>query len=127
MTKKEENPQNSNTSFKIKLTKINNFPGINNTQFKVKLGEGLYQKYKNSQPVVYGTPGDFSMKLFEESLQEVFMQPQERKVKIVMNEGAKKLFDQALMERFTKNYNKNEYRKGLSFKSKIFKQTYKFG
>lgn len=122
MTKKEENQQNLSINFKIKLTK--------KPQPEIKYGKGLYEQLKvkpGSNHVGYDS-SNFSMKLFEEAIANVFIKDPARNVKIITNAAGEELLKQA----FEKEVNKilkeqNEHRKKLSIRSKIFKQTYKFG
>lgn len=86
MTKKEENPQNLNISFKIKLIKKQRLSDLN---------KGIFTKLKTGNRVAYNKM-DFSLKDLEEVIGGYF-----------------------------KNKN-NEHRKKFSFRSKVFKQTYKF-
>jgi hypothetical protein len=109
MTEKEENQQNSNSNFKIKISKKNSFPGIGNQEFKLTFDQtfdvktrihskGIYQQIKsNGNRVVYDK---LSLKEIEEAFSELF---------------------------YGKKPNKDEHRKKISFRSKVFKQTYKFG
>jgi len=93
MTKKEESQQSLNINFKLKIIKKLEPPVLR----EVKLSQGLYGKLNNANKVTY-TPGNFSLKLLEEAIGDLYFKNQ-----------------------------KDEYRKEFSITSKIFKQTYKFG
>ena len=68
----------------------------------------------------------FSLDLFKKAIKDYLEQPKIRGNKVITDKHGKKIFDKALLNEFI-NFNKNEYRKKFSFRSKIFKQTYKFG
>jgi hypothetical protein len=123
MTKKEVNQQNLSFSFKIKLTKKPQ------AAWKInKESQGLYSQLSqnNANKSAYD-PGKFSLDSMREAIGEFFTEKQKtRSVKLVTTQAGKDLFDKALLEEMQKYVN-NEYRKKLSFRSKIFKQTYKFG
>lgn len=126
MTKKEENQQNLSISFKLKLTKKPQAAWCND----VVKGQGLYSQLSqnNANKVTYN-PGSFSLNEMQKAIGNFFTQRNQgqRQTKIHMNKAAEELFNKALMEELQKQIQKNEHRKKLSFRSKIFKQTYKFG
>lgn len=96
MTKLEENQQNLNISFKIKIIKKKDLPAQDIVFSK---GPGLYKQLRsdgNAKPVY--NRGQFSLEMLEQVFQDLYDKKQ-----------------------------KDEYRKKFSIRSKIFKQTYKFG
>ncbi len=128
MTKKEENLQSLNVKFKIKLTKLDqDVPGIDGESFKIKLGEGLYSQLKGGNTVNYNHQ-NFSMQSIQQALTDVFIKDptRTRSITMITNEAGLEEFDKALKKEALKTLKKNGNRKKLSFRSKIFKQTYKF-
>lgn len=125
MTKKEVNQQNLSTSFKLKLVKKPQAAWND----KKRVGQGLYSKLSqnNANKMTYNS-GSFTLQDVEKAFGELLQnQTKERKVKIITNQAGVDLFNKALLEEQLKKVKENEYRKKLSFRSKIFKQTYKFG
>jgi len=125
MTKKEGNQQNLNTSFKIKLIRKPEAAWCDNA---VK-SQGLYQKLRSQNANKYSyNSGSFNLQDMQKVVGDFFAQrnQNQREVKIYGNKAAEELLNKALMEEL-KKYAKDEHRKKLSFRSKIFKQTYKFG
>ncbi len=124
MTKKEENQVSGNFSFKIKLIKkeLPKTPKV--------LGAGLYQQRKNNDntAVAYNRE-EFSIDSFKDVFGDLFnktTKTNNRQVKIITNQAGMKEFEKALKEEALKTIKKDEHRKKLDFRSKIFKQTYKF-
>lgn len=115
MTKKEETLE---IIFRFKITK-KDLPGIGNTPIKleIKTGVGLYQQLKQGNKIKYNT-GKFSL--------QPYVEDPNRNVKIVTNQAGMDAFNNAIKEQ-NKKAKEDEYRKKFRFRSKIFKQTYKFG
>lgn len=123
MTKIVGNQESSSFSFKIKLIK-KDLPKV-----VIKGSSGIYQQMKNNgNTAVAYNRGEFSV----DSLREVFgdlfnktTKTNTRQVKIITNQAGMNMINKAL-ELEAKNFKNNEHRKKLDFRSKIFKQTYKF-
>jgi hypothetical protein len=115
--------------FKFKITK-KDYPGIwgEESVEKIKTGNlgGVYQKLQGGNPVY--NKGSFSLAEMSKAIGEVFIKDPARTSQIVIhtNQAGMDLFNKALEKEQIKKA-KNEHRKKLSFRSKIFKQTYKFG
>ena len=116
----------STLSFKLKLTK-KDFPGLDGTPIKVKLG-GIYDQVKQENVVKYDK-GKLSLQEMKDAIGALYTQPQpqQRKVKLITDQAGMDLFNEALKKEFLKQSKKDEYRKKFDFRSKILKQTYKFG
>ncbi len=127
MTKREESQQNSNINFKLTLHK--------KTPLRNPLsGVGLYKQLTDKPNTAQypGTSGQpFTLKVLEETMKDLFFgnTSGQRTVKLYTNNAGYEAFQQAVDEelKLLKEKEKNEYRKGFNIKSKIFKQTYKFG
>lgn len=122
MTKIVGNQESSSINFKLKLIK-KELPKT----AKV-LGAGLYQQMKNSSKVEYNR-GEFSIETLKDVFGDLFNQTikgNNRQVKVYTNQAGMNEFEKALKEGMIKTIKKDEHRKKLDFRSKIFKQTYKF-
>ena len=90
---------------------------------KRRVGMGLYQQLKSGNQVNYNTQ-PFTMDTLKQAMGGLLQQPVDRKVKIITNQAGLDMFNEAMAEQLKQK--ENEYRKRFSFKSEIFKQTYKF-
>ena len=91
---------------------------VRNDKPKIKVGTGIWQQLEKKGNIIPYSTGQFTMPNLSS--------PPKRTVKLMTNEAGMKLFQQALEKEANKK-KENEYRKRFSLKSKIFKQTYKFG
>jgi hypothetical protein len=125
MIKKEVNQQNLSISFKLKLTKKPQAAWKDNR----KLGQGLYAQLSqnNANKVTYNS-GQFSLNDMQKAIGDLFIKDptRTRTIKLHTDQAGMDMFNKALLEEQLKKVKQNEYRKKLSFRSKIFKQTYKF-
>jgi hypothetical protein len=97
-------------TFKFKYNKIE----------RERRDQGLYQQLRNG----YVPPDKpFTLELLKQTISQLH-QPADRGVKIVTNQAGLDMFNEAMAEQLKQK--ENEYRKRFSFKSEIFKQTYKF-
>lgn len=129
MTKREENQQSSNAKFKINLTKKETvIESLQPEIDKLKLGKGLYAQLKSGNKVNYSS---LSLSEIEKGLRDMFTAspkssyPSQRNVKLYTTASGMEIFNKAIKEEALKMI-KNEHRKKFSFRSKIFKQAYKF-
>lgn len=119
MTKKEETLE---IIFRFKITK-KDLPKIDKTL--IKTGVGLYQQLKQVNKV--GLNGPISLQGLNQVISNLYIKNPTRNVKIVTNQAGMDAFNNALLEEQIKKAKEDEYRKKFRFRSKIFKQTYKFG
>jgi hypothetical protein len=118
--------EHRNLSFRLKLIKKEDLPGVGGTPIKINLG--VYEKVKQGNIVKYDR-NKFSLQEMKDAIGALYTQPQpkQRSVKLVTNQAGLDLFNEALKKEFLKQSKKDEYRKKFRFRSKILKQTYKFG
>jgi len=118
--------EHRNLSFRLKLIKKEDLPGIGGTPIKINLG--VYEPIKQGSIVKYDK-NKFSLQDIKDAIGALYTQPQpkQRSIKLVTNKAGLDLFNKALNEESLKQSKKDEYRKKFRFRSKILKQTYKFG
>lgn len=122
MTKKEENQQNLNTSFKLKLIKKPEAAWCNS----ILQSQGLYEQLRQNANKTSYNPGPISLQDLQKAVGELYVKDNTRSVKLVTNQAGLDLINEAFLKEAKKQIQKNEHRKKLSFRSKILKQTYKF-
>ncbi len=132
MIKTEENQQNLSFNFKLKLILKGKppvkFQGIRETEMTERYGgisKGIYSQLKNKGNLVDYRTQKMDLSWIKQAFEDV-LQHQKPDIKLHVNQAGLEAFNKALIEDQIKQIKKNEHRKGLSFQSKIFKQTYKF-
>ena len=117
MKKVVENQQNSNISFKIKITK-KEVPALS--------GTGLWGQLRSVGNRTTYVKTDFTLDQFKDALNDLYSKeiPKDRSITLRTNEAGYKMFQDAINEQL--KIKNNEQWKGFDFKSKVFKQTYKF-
>lgn len=141
MIKKEENPQNLNINFKIKISrKFSKEDAEKWAEEELakklikeinKSNPGIYAQLQTTKrPAPYNKYSTLTLNTMEEVFKDLFGQPtkdKDRKIGLNVGQAGLEAFNKALVEDHIKNTKKkDEHRKRLSFQSKILKQTYKF-
>jgi hypothetical protein len=114
---KEVNQQNLNTNFKFKIEKRGKSP--------VLKGQGIYAQMVDPNSYKSQKIENLNLSEIKTAILKYYNDaPQKRELTILTNIIGAENLEKALEQLKNK---KDEHRKRLSFKSKIFKQTYKFG
>lgn len=141
MTKKEENPQNLSTNFRIKIVKKLSPEEWAEIELAKELvskinkdallsGTGIMAQLKDKGKIVKYNSKPISIESMKEVFGELFNKnptTKDRNIKLYVDKNGLDAFNKALIDDQIKNIKKkDEHRKRLSFQNKILKQTYKF-